>query len=111
MKKPKHWYCELYRFNVYYCVRWYPAEISEYMFKMYGLEKDYAKLGGTCLLLNDPIVVIWTHPTDKDRSFLVHECVHAANIILSQRGVQPSYGNDEAQAYLAEIIFRKAIEK
>ena len=35
---------------------------------------------------------------------IAHEGVHLANMILSRRGLEPSFVNDEAVAYLAEWI-------
>lgn len=54
-------------------------------------------------------IVIWLVANDKSPenvASLVHECVHASNMILGTRGVGACHDNDEAQCYLTEWIFR-----
>jgi hypothetical protein len=38
---------------------------------------------------------------------IVHECTHAANLVLGRIGHKFSYDNDEVQAYLLGYIFDK----
>lgn len=58
----------------------------------------------------DDTIIIWTPVDDTYNIDLVHECVHAANIILDSIDWQPQLRNDEPQAYLTEWIYRKALK-
>lgn len=107
-RQPKWYYCELYKTNIYYFVKWKPDPFAKYALKNYSLQIDMAGKGGYSLHL-DHGFVIWTDPTDKHGSMLVHECVHTANGILQNAGVKPDFANDEAQAYLTELLFKKAL--
>lgn len=56
-------------------------------------------------------VFIWL----KDNKFenlgaLCHECVHAANFILNDRGIKQDTNNDEALTYLAQWVFEKCLK-
>lgn len=44
---------------------------------------------------------------DIEDSILVHESLHAAWSVLDDVGVEVTYGNDEALAYLTQFIFSK----
>jgi hypothetical protein len=66
--------------------------------------------GGKCLMMESDqgrIVIIWIRKK-SDMASLVHECVHAANFTLDAINADPTFENDEPQAYLVEAIFRKA---
>ena len=57
-------------------------------------------------------VVIWSKHKDKSiesLSTLVHESVHAANMILDHKGIPMTLENDESQAYLVEWIFENCL--
>lgn len=70
--------------------------------------------GNCCIDLtkkdNLATVCIWVKDK-KDYSALAHECVHAANFTLDNRGVLPSFENDEVQAYLVGLLVTKALSK
>jgi hypothetical protein len=106
--KAREWYCELYKFRFYFCIKWKPENFSKFMLKEFNHKNDYSNLGGVCVELSEPGIVIWTHPSDNHDCYLMHESIHAANRVLNERGVAFEYLKDEAQAYLAELIFRKA---
>ncbi len=53
------------------------------------------------------IVVNTRHERYKP-SVLVHECVHAANMIFAHIDYKVDPNNDESQAYLVDHIFEKA---
>ena len=106
MRKPRHWYCEVYKQNFYYCLGWSATSVSAYLLKYFKYEwKDEHRLG-SCIH-NADITVLWTYKRN-DAAALAHEAVHAANFTLGQAGLIPSYENDEAQAYLVEAIVRNA---
>lgn len=65
--------------------------------------------GKTLMLENrgDIAIVVWT--LRKDIDVIAHECLHAVNYILENRGVQASWGNDEAQAYLLTELIGEAL--
>lgn len=109
--KPRFYYCDLYKMNFYFCIGWRPAEFEKYAKRTFDHELSLrAHRGKTLAVSNDRgmVIVIWT---EKKRDFacLAHECVHAANFTLEARGCQPSFENDEPQAYLVDVIFSKAI--
>lgn len=110
MKKPKHWYCETWKMNFYFCIGWRPEEFQKYMKKSFDYEFESRLKDGSTLLCNSDqgsIIIIWTRKR-ADHAVLTHESVHAANMTLSSRGWRPELENDEPQAYLVESIFRKA---
>lgn len=55
-------------------------------------------------------MTIWVSST-AGLGALVHESIHAANFTLECVGVGADFKNDEAQAYLAQLIFEKALGK
>ena len=38
---------------------------------------------------------------------LAHECIHAKNAIMELTGITSNFNNDEAEAYMAEYVFRE----
>jgi len=106
--RPKHFYCEVYRMNFYYCLGWTQGEIEKYMKDRHKIDTTFDRVQGRVMFnKEEAIVVIWTRKK-SDINSLVHECVHAASFTLESRGVLISHLNDEAMAYLVEAIFRKA---
>lgn len=55
---------------------------------------------------DDQYIYIWVRST-SDLGVLVHECIHAANYCLSDRGIKADAVNDEPTAYLAQWLFDK----
>lgn len=108
--KITHYFCEVYRMNIYYCLGHEPEWFEGYMKKTHGLEISCDGSSGKALFnQTKQIIIIWTRKK-RDLPSLVHECVHAGTMILESRGVVISHLNDEALAYLVESIFRKAHE-
>lgn len=71
--------------------------------------EDLTDAAGAVFFVNG-LVVIWIKEfTYENLDYLVHECVHAANIIFQVRGHKISTDNDEAQAYLVQWIFSACI--
>lgn len=54
----------------------------------------------------DTAIYIWLR-TNTDYGALVHECIHAANYTLSDRGIKVDAFNDEPTAYMAQWIYYK----
>lgn len=108
--KPHSWYCETWRQTFWFCFDCSHEQLSKWMKKKFGdppnIGADRAGLTAT----RGVHTVIWVRKK-SDLGTLVHECIHAANMALAQAGVVPSFENDEAQTYLAEMIFKKGIKK
>jgi hypothetical protein len=112
--KPGFYKCDLYRMEFYFCVRWKPEAFQSYMLKHQQTEVEVEDCAGFSVMTNCDLgvrIFLWSCPEDKDNSHLVHECVHAANMTLHSRGVKADFKNDEAVAYLTEMIFKKALTK
>jgi len=57
--------------------------------------------------------IMWIDSTlDKQLTYsiLAHECVHATNVILSDRGVVINEYNDEIRAYMVQYLMEYAIK-
>lgn len=110
VKKPGHFYDEVWRQNYYFHVGW-----SEEMFYSYWSFQARPPLkDGYCIELNQKNgngIIIWIRkmPKKKMIGVLAHECVHAALWCLKARGFVLDYDNDEPLTYLVEAIMRKAL--
>jgi hypothetical protein len=103
-KKPKWFYCDTYRENFYFVPEWKDSEVNEY----FGVSMGIAS--GKTLLTNSG-VVIWVEKFNlKELDILHHECIHAANFVLSKKGVEIDSENDEALAYLSQFVFRQCMK-
>ena len=109
--KPHHYYNETYQANIYYCLGWPAAHYCDYLKKIFSHSVELCGNRGRCEFVTydggGKIAVIWIKKKD-DAVGLAHESLHAANFILSQAGVHPSFDNDEPLAYLMTEIMRKA---
>ncbi len=60
-------------------------------------------------------VVIWfpafSAAKVEDLSMLAHESYHAADFVLSDRGLKPSDDSDEAYAYYLSWVFRECLKR
>lgn len=111
--KAKHFFCEMYKVNFYYCLDWPLEHFAYYLKKNFNHDLRMNSPEGKCLIFNvksASIIIIWVR-SKKNTPILVHECVHAANMALDRAGVVADFNNDEAQAYLIDLVFRKAISK
>jgi hypothetical protein len=108
MKKPYIFYSDLYKENFLFMPGYTQKQINS-LFKKLKIE-DPPKVEnceGTTDFY-DGFIVIWSKHKDKSQESilnLVHESVHAANLILDFKGIPISLENDETQAYLIEWIF------
>ena len=69
---------------------------------------------GTLLDLTDPrkkgskLRILWINKNEwfiADYGSIMHECIHAAQFVLDDKGLNTSHLNTEAVAYLAEYYF------
>lgn len=115
--KPKFYWCELWRMNFHFFLGWHRDDFIGYVEKNYGeglLTLPGLASGKTLYLENKKAeheaILIWVkYKGKKGFSTLAHECVHAANWVLRDRGVQPDFDNDEPQCYLVGNLVRQAL--
>lgn len=100
---PKHFYCEIYKTDIYYFLGWNPGRFTNYCIKNYGYDPG-EQSEGLCAHVRDNII-IWTKHR-KRFELLAHESVHAAHWILESRGICSINDNAEPLAYLVELIFK-----
>jgi hypothetical protein len=110
-RKPRHYYCELYRVNYYFCIGWKAKDVQQFLAKAFGHDKDITQADGYTMLATSEDgagIVVWTRHKD-DHGVLAHEITHAASFTLGRAGVKASFRNDEAQAYLVGLLVEKAL--
>lgn len=103
-RKPHHFYSDLYFQNFYFCPGWKKNEVE----KFFNVELDQYCRGITMTTENG--IAIWIQDNVLI-GCLVHECIHAANFLLKQKGVIASHENDEPLAYLVQWIFENCEKK
>lgn len=54
------------------------------------------------------LILVWTKALDQH--IIAHECLHAANFTLRERGYRLDLYNDESQAYLFMAIYKGAMK-
>lgn len=114
MLRKVSWICETFQQQFIILEGWPPDRAMEYFKREKYVPNGELKAGTTVWHTggNGPIL-IWTKPTKRlaDRcSFLAHEAVHAAHILLNRRGHVADFNNDEVEAYLVQAIVRVALE-
>lgn len=103
--KPKHFYCETYFQNYYFCPGWTAKQVKDY----FNIDL-YENSHGSCSH-NSQGVVIWVKGNGYEAlENLCHESIHAANFTLDSKGVDVTTRNDEALAYLAQFVFRNCLK-
>lgn len=109
--------CHVYPYTVYFFVNKTLQESKEECEKLLKakVDLDMSKFGALTLFPNEhsnyqsAIILL-----ERNKTFLQHlhhECIHAANWILSEVGVEIQRGNDESLAYLSSYIFQQALNK
>lgn len=118
MRKPKIWYCKVYKIYYYFFLNWSRQDFYLYYSKKLSGGKhsreDFNSFSGLCVEFSNPNgVAIWTDPEDKKHHnrALMHECIHAACFSLDLRGVGIDWPTCEPITYLAEAIFYEALHK
>lgn len=114
-RKPKTWFCKVYRVEYYFCVGWTRKEFYKFYTKELNGKRtleNFDQLSGICIEFTNPMgVAIWTEPEDKKRHYraLLHECIHAACFTLDARKAGIDWPTCEPLTYLAEAIFAEAL--
>lgn len=111
--KPKHYHLELYNINYYFFIGWEPRAFKEYLDLQYDLETEISDYDSGATLFDEDTqnIFIWVRQAHDMASTLCHEAVHAACYTLNWANVYVDMKEDEALAYLAELIFMKAADK
>jgi hypothetical protein len=112
-KIPAYFYCELFGSSVYFFVGWAQNDFVDYMKKNYNVETEINDSNGLTkqiIYKGTPIILVWVRAGKRLTATLVHESVHAANMILYVAGVRPSFVNDELQAYYVARLYKFGIE-
>ncbi len=115
MKKPKWYFCELWRMNYYFYVGWKFSDFCSYIKKEYSYQVDEKPVPvGKCLMLTSDagkcVIHIWIEKK-TDYPSLAHECLHAANYTLDRAGWFYHPDNHEPQTYLMTNLMRQALGK
>ena len=113
MKKAHTFYSDLYKEGFIFLPGFTQKQVNS-LLKKFKVEDsvDIEGCDGLTVFCQN-FVLIWSKHKDKSiesLSTLVHECVHAANMILDHKGIPMSLENDESQAYLVEWIFENCLK-
>lgn len=109
--KPGWYFCPTWRQNFYFFIGWKPEAFEKYVLKTYGHDPDIGGANGKTLCLDGrdgSRFLVWTKK--RDASIIAHECVHAANWMLAERGYKFDPHNDEPMAYLVGALVREALK-
>lgn len=107
------YYLELFRMPYFFFIGWSEERLAKHMAVNFGYQLDASHSSGKCILLDGPqghAICIWTHAKDKSPSTLAHECIHAAMMTLSLRGVDARGDDGETLAYLVGHLMEVALE-
>jgi hypothetical protein len=110
---PKHYKLELYNINYYFFIGWDPRAFKEYLDLQFDLEVDVTDYDHGMTVFDEDLraVFVWVRQSHDMASTLCHEAVHAACYTLNWANVYVDMKEDEALAYLAELIFMKGADK
>lgn len=116
--KPIHYYDEMWRRNVCFCIGWSPGAFKKWLLDNYGCDDDTIwQHAGMCYYLERKKdghiqIIIWVRYKTGPRMWttLHHECIHAALHILDGR-VTTTANNSETLCYLVDLLVEKATEK
>jgi hypothetical protein len=108
--KPKHFFLELYNVHFYFFIGWQPRAFMEHLDLNFDIETDVNEYDSGATLFDEDhrAVFLWVRQGHDMLATLVHESVHAACFALDWAGVYVDLKEDEALAYLAELIYLKA---
>lgn len=110
---PKHYKLELYNMNYYFFIGWDARAFKEYLDITHNLETEVSDFDQGITIFDDELrsIFLWVRQSHDMASTLCHESVHAACYTLNWAGVYVDMKEDEALAYLAELIFMKGADK
>jgi len=109
MRKPHTFDLEIFEHSYTFCLGWRPADFIRWFRKTYDrdMTEFLDEAEGLCIRVpKHNLIVIWT--AKKSDVILIHECLHATNMTLSDIGHEAALSNDEVQAYLLSLLFMKA---
>lgn len=114
-KKPHWFYHDMYHFNFYFCPEFtkqeYERAVNENFPGVFYECEKFADGTTTEIIMNDGRTAAFIHIKKcDDLSALVHECVHAAHVLMRHRGIKQDLNNDEPEAYLTEWIFQRCMD-
>lgn len=107
---PKHFFLELYNINFYFFIGCDQRAFTEHLDLNFDIETDVTDYdrGATLFDEDHRAVFLWVRSGHDMAATLVHESVHAACFALDWAGVYVDLKEDEALAYLAELVYLKA---
>lgn len=110
---PKSFHLELYNITYYFFIGCEPRAYKEYLDVKFDIEVEVTDDddGATCFDEDTRSVFLWVRKSNDMAATLCHESVHAACYALDWAGVYVDLKEDEALAYLAELVFLKAADK
>lgn len=106
MGKIGHAYDYIYRENFYFYFEWTPEEMRAKVWTHFHVSETCR---GKCFEMKDGIH-IWIK-NRHEWGTMVHECIHAANYLLKEKGVKVSRTNDEPLTYYAQWLFEHCMEE
>lgn len=106
--KPKHWYCETWLMNFYFCIGWKKEQFTKLTKEIFNHAPMIGDHSIGHMSGDNKIIAIWCRDKN-DWPTLAHECFHAVNHTMIIRGVMADFNNDEPQAYLLTALMKKAV--
>jgi hypothetical protein len=106
-KKPKIYFCEMYRARIFYFVGWDNKDVVTYLKKKHQWDIEPLDTLGACFSIefgDDHYIAIWVREK-RDVFTLAHECLHTSHFILNRIG---GLLDDEPAVYLFDDIFKRA---
>ncbi|MEI6871478.1 MAG: hypothetical protein WCL08_04280 [Verrucomicrobiota bacterium] len=112
MRKSGHIYVEIYGHNIHLV---WDCKVAEYrrFAKSKGIIDSMAEDSNGRCLSGESATIIWIQKWEEetyDMATLSHECIHAAVMILRDRGIDPMACKEEPLAYLQGWIFQKCMD-
>jgi len=112
--RPRHWYCDVWRFHVYYFVQWNVDDFYRVARREYNVTEELRECDGVTYRSTTSSgslsILIFTRK-GTGPSVLAHEALHAANFALDRAGWKPDLENDEPQTYLLTAIIEHSKPK
>jgi hypothetical protein len=108
-----HYYNDMWLHDYYYCLGWSRENIINFISETYSKDVDISGAVAAAIVPTSGQIFIWTEKiprNSEDLSILAHECVHAANSTFSNCGYRVDMNNDESQAYMVSLLFKKALQ-
>lgn len=111
---PLHIFSEIYMVNFYISYGVPEQDFLEaWDFNLDGAERpSFLKCGYAAHIRRNREEIVWVWTRRKEVAVLAHEIMHAVYFTLTESiGMPLSDGNDEAYAYLMQMLMRKALGK